>query len=658
LAKECAKLLAKSYGYGGPSLGINPNAVSYVQPVQLVASGAPIAAIPLGPGIGGIGGIGGVGGYGGFKDFKDVKGHHKGSFKSSYGVPNLGGLGVPPLNTYGAPSLPLPSSYGTPPLSLGGGFNPGLGAFNSFGSQPPIVAPAPILPQVAVPPPVQNIKHVHHHLYDNKKVLPYAPTAPVYTQPPVYNRPAPPAPVYNRPAPAAPVYNRPPPPAYNPAPPAYNPAPPAYNPVPNYSNPPAQYSGISGKESCVCVPTQQCPAYDVIGRVSDYQLDPRKVKSNITAEAEEEPEVTRRRRQINRRRRGDAPLPVDGQDAVTVVSSEPAAGRSLESSASSDSTDTVPAAEGAQGSTATGVQAREGRQFGGGFPTCSYQEVCCRSQPRPNQYSGASSSAGTCGRRNPSGITGRIKTLSHVDGESEFGEYPWQVAILKKDQYDNVYVCGGALVGPNHVLTAAHCIKGHPASELRVRLGEWDVNRETEFYPHVEKDVTSILIHPEFYQGNLYNDIALVKFEGFVDLARYPHVSPACLPPKYQDFTGSRCWVTGWGKDSFGTVGKYQNILKEVDVPVINNVDCENKLRRTRLGYDFKLDSGFICAGGEEGKDACKGDGGGPLVCEKQGIWYLSGIVSWGVGCGQHDVPGVYTKVSEYTDWVQKNIYN
>jgi len=64
--------------------------------------------------------------------------------------------------------------------------------------------------------------------------------------------------------------------------------------------------------------------------------------------------------------------------------------------------------------------------------------------------------------------------------------------------------------------------------------------------------------------------------------------------------------VTGWGKDAFGTVGRYQNILKEVDVPVVNNHDCENKLRRTRLGYEFKLDSGFMCAGGEEGKDACK----------------------------------------------------
>jgi hypothetical protein len=56
-------------------------------------------------------------------------------------------------------------------------------------------------------------------------------------------------------------------------------------------------------------------------------------------------------------------------------------------------------------------------------------------------------------------------------------------------------------------------------------LGEWDVNRESEFYPHIEKDVISVLIHPEYYPGNLYNDIAIVKFEGSVDFG-YKYVTP------------------------------------------------------------------------------------------------------------------------------------
>ena len=99
--------------------------------------------------------------------------------------------------------------------------------------------------------------------------------------------------------------------------------------------------------------------------------------------------------------------------------------------------------------------------------------------------------------------------------------------------------------------------------ELRVRLGEWDVNHDVEFYPYVERDVSRVTVHPEFYAGTLANDIAILRLAGSaLDLSRAPHISPACLPSPGQDYTGSRCWTTGWGKDAFGEFGKYQNILK------------------------------------------------------------------------------------------------
>lgn len=98
--------------------------------------------------------------------------------------------------------------------------------------------------------------------------------------------------------------------------------------------------------------------------------------------------------------------------------------------------------------------------------------------------------------------------------------------------------------------------------ELRVRLGEWDVNHDVEFYPYVETDVANMIIHREFYAGTLYNDIAILRMDKPVDFARNPHISPACVPDAFSDFTGQRCWTTGWGKDAFGDYGKYQNILK------------------------------------------------------------------------------------------------
>ncbi|KAK9502943.1 hypothetical protein O3M35_011622 [Rhynocoris fuscipes] len=298
----------------------------------------------------------------------------------------------------------------------------------------------------------------------------------------------------------------------------------------------------------------------------------------------------------------------------------------------------------------------ERQAYYGGSGRCGPSQVCCRrpartgSQYRPpgGQYTAQ------CGVRNAHGINGRIKTPVYVDGDSEFGEYPWQVAVLKKDPQESVYICGGTLIDASHVLTAAHCIKSYTAYDLRVRLGEWDVNHDVEFFPYEERDVSVVHVHPEFYAGTLYNDLAILRLDRPASVGASPHISPACLPEAHADFSGSRCWTTGWGKDAFGDYGKYQNILKEVDVPVLPHHQCQSQLQQTRLGYDFKLHPGFICAGGEEGKDACKGDGGGPMVCERNGVWQIVGVVSWGVGCGQYGVPGVYVRVQHYLPWIRQ----
>ena len=69
---------------------------------------------------------------------------------------------------------------------------------------------------------------------------------------------------------------------------------------------------------------------------------------------------------------------------------------------------------------------------------------------------------------------------------------------------------------------------------FRIRLGEWDVNNDSEFYTHVEFDATQIFIHPDFYPGNLFNDIAMIRINGYVDYTRNPHITPVCLPDRFK----------------------------------------------------------------------------------------------------------------------------
>ncbi|XP_075978592.1 uncharacterized protein LOC142978155 [Anticarsia gemmatalis] len=375
---------------------------------------------------------------------------------------------------------------------------------------------------------------------------------------------------------------------------------------------------------CVCVNYDQCPSQEVIGRRDDLYLpiDPRNKGSEIAALTEEQLD------KLNS---------TESSQNSTATETKKISKRDTKEQEETDS------------EAAKEIQPRQAYYGRPPVQQCRQNQVCCR---RPLQPQAANK--GQCGIRHSQGINGRVKTPSYVDGESEFGEYPWQTAILKKDPKESVYVCGGTLIDGLHIMTAAHCVKSYKGFELRVRLGEWDVNRDVEFYPYIERDIVSVHVHPLYYAGTLDNDLAILKMDHPVEWTKYPHISPACLPDKYADYSGQRCWTTGWGKDAFGDYGKYQNILKEVDVPILSHGQCQQQLKQTRLGYNYELNPGFLCAGGEEGKDACKGDGGGPLVCERGGTWQIVGVVSWGIGCGQPGVPGVYVKVAQYLDWISQ----
>ncbi|UYV65448.1 hypothetical protein LAZ67_3004410 [Cordylochernes scorpioides] len=221
------------------------------------------------------------------------------------------------------------------------------------------------------------------------------------------------------------------------------------------------------------------------------------------------------------------------------------------------------------------------------------------------------------------------------------------------------------------------CYQGYSQFPLKVRLGEWDTQVGSEFLAHDDYNVVKLVVHPEFRNSSLWNDVALLQLDRDVIFA--PHIDTVCLPRKLDVFEGRACVVTGWGKDAFTVYcwghyvtklcpcvtegGTYSNVMKEVALTVVDFHTCQEALRKTRLGRYFHLHEGFLCAGGENGLDSCKvpkltvwaqGDGGGPLVCydPQDGGYVLVGVVSWGIDCGQPQVPGVYVRVQRYLDWI------
>lgn len=245
---------------------------------------------------------------------------------------------------------------------------------------------------------------------------------------------------------------------------------------------------------------------------------------------------------------------------------------------------------------------------------------------------------GKCGRP-------EVKGIRVIAGKTPpRGAWPWQVLLM----YRGGAFCGGTLILPEWVITAAHCVyrrEGIP-SNFMVRVGE---HNRTKFEgSEVDVVVKKVIRHPHYSHRTIDNDIALLKLIRPVKLNKY--VQPACFPSEDPP-VGSQCYITGWGKTHHP--GHMSTILQQGLLPVVSNEVCYEKNRHR---IPIRITVGMICggSGGSERTQGCHGDSGGPFVCNVNGVWELHGSVSHGSPvCDSTETYTVFSRTNHYKAWIK-----
>lgn len=252
----------------------------------------------------------------------------------------------------------------------------------------------------------------------------------------------------------------------------------------------------------------------------------------------------------------------------------------------------------------------------------------------------------TCGERSE-------RRMHKVVGGSftPIESHPWVSAIFEQRRG---FLCGGSLIAPCWVLSAAHCFSDGEhtnAKRLVVYLGKSAIN-ETDAAREQKFTVEKLIIHQNYNDTTYDNDIALLKIKGKDGgcAAQRVNTRTVCLPPPHTQLpAGFQCSVAGFGKERYNA-WRFSQYLKQAEVNLISQGICKSESY-----YGDRITENMFCAASPDWTtDACGGDSGGPLVCEASGRMFLFGVISWGEGCAWKDKPGVYTQVTNYNKWIAR----